>query len=73
MFLTNFTVPNKQFFRAKLLTGLCCQVFHSQAMFRFKLKLLSHEEKVFCSKTELLNLKFTLPLAKLDIVGSKPV
>ena len=28
---------------------------------------------LFCTKTELLNFKFTLPLAKLDIVGSRPV
>ena len=37
------------------------------------MKLLYKEEKLFCSKIELLNFKFTLPLAKLDIVGSKLV
>ena len=32
-----------------------------------------NEERRFCTKTELLNFKFILPLAKLDIVISKPV
>ena len=41
-------------------------------MYRFKTKFLYSEEKLFCSKAELLNFKFTLPLAKLDIVGSWP-
>ena len=40
-------------------------------MYKFKIKLLYNEEKLFCSKTELLNFKFTLPL--LYIVGSRPV
>ena len=34
------------------------------------MKLLYNEEKVYCTKRELLNFKFTLPLAKLDNVGS---
>ena len=42
-------------------------------MYNFKIKLLYNEETLFCTKTELLNFKFTLPLAKLDIVGSRPV
>ena len=42
-------------------------------MYKFKIKLLNKEEKPFCTKTELLNFKFTLPLAKLDIVGSRLV
>ena len=42
-------------------------------MYKFKIKLLYNEEKLFCTKTELLNFEFTLPLAKLDIVGSRPV
>ena len=37
------------------------------------MKLLHNEEKLFCTKTELLNFKFILPLAKLDIVGLRPV
>ena len=31
------------------------------------------KKRIFCTKTELLNFKFTLPLAKLDIVGSRLV
>ena len=42
-------------------------------MYKFKIKLLYNEEKRFCTKTELLIFKFTLPLAKLDIVSSRPV
>ena len=37
-------------------------------MYKFKIKLLYNEEKNFGTKTELLNLKITLPLAKLNIV-----
>ena len=39
----------------------------------FKIKLLYNEEKLVYTKTELLSFKVTLPLAKLDIVGSIPV
>ena len=39
----------------------------------FKIKLLYNEEKLVYTKTELLSFKVTLPLAKLDIVGSSPV
>ena len=39
-------------------------------MYKFKKKLLYSEEELFCAKTELLNFKITLPLAKLDMVGS---
>ena len=42
-------------------------------MYKFRIKLLYNGEKLCCTKTELLNFKFTLPLAKLDIVGSRPV
>ena len=42
-------------------------------MYKIKIKLLYNPEKLFCIKTELLNFKFTLPLAKLDIVGLRPV
>ena len=35
--------------------------------------ILYNKENVFCTKTELLNFKFILPLAKLNIVGSRPV
>ena len=37
------------------------------------MKLLHNEEEFFCIKTELLNFKITLPLAKLDMVGSRLV
>ena len=40
-------------------------------MHKFKMKLLYNEEKPFCTKTELLNFKIILPLARLDIVGSR--
>ena len=33
------------------------------------MKLLYIEEELFCTKTELLNFKVTLPLAKLDMVS----
>ena len=42
-------------------------------MYKVRIKLLYNEEKLFCTKAELLNFKFTLPLAELDIVGSRPV
>ena len=35
------------------------------------MKLLYNEEEHFCTKTGLLNFKITLPLAKLDVVGSR--
>ena len=64
------TVPNKQFFSEKLLLGLCDQVFNSWAMYKFKINLLYNESKFLGHKTELLNVKFTLQLAKLDTVCS---
>ena len=42
-------------------------------MYKFKMKLLYNEEGFFCTKTELLNFKITLPLATLDIVASRLV
>ena len=42
-------------------------------MYKFKTKLLYNEEIFFGTKTELLDFKFTLPLAKLDMVGSRLV
>ena len=42
-------------------------------MYKFKIKLLYNEEKIFCTKTELLNFKITLPLAKLEMVVSRLV
>ena len=42
-------------------------------MCKFKMKLLYNEEELFCTKTELLNFKITLPLATLDMVGSRLV
>ena len=42
-------------------------------MCKFKMMLLYKEEKFLCTKTELLNFKVTLPLAKLGMVGSRLV
>ena len=42
-------------------------------MYKSEIKLLYSEEEHFCIKTELLNFKITLPLARLDIVGSRLV
>ena len=42
-------------------------------MGKFKIKLLYNEEELLCTKTELLNFKITLPLTKLDILGSRLV
>ena len=39
-------------------------------MYKFKIKLHYNEEDFFCNKTELPNFKITLPLTKLDMVGS---
>ena len=40
-------------------------------MYKFKVTLLFNEENFFFTKTGLIGFKFTLPLAKLDIVGLK--
>ena len=42
-------------------------------MYTFEIKLLHNEEEIFCTKIKLLNFKVTLPLAKLDVVGSRLV
>ena len=42
-------------------------------MYKFKIKLLNNKGKLFSTKTELLNLKFTLALARLDVVSSRSV
>ena len=73
MFITNLTVTNKQCFSGKVLVELRGQVFNSETMYKFKIKLLYNEEKHFSTKTELLNFKITLLLAKLDMVGSRLV
>ena len=39
-------------------------------MYKFKMKLIYNEAKHFSTKTESLDFKITLPLTKLDIVGS---
>ena len=44
------------------------QLIHSQNMYKFKMKLLHNKEKIFCSKTELLDERLTLSLAKLDMI-----
>ena len=40
-------------------------------MHKFKIMLLYNIDELFCTKTELLNFKITLPLAKLYIVSLK--
>ena len=67
------TVPNKQFFRVNFLAGLRGQLFNSQTMYKIKVKLPYNQEKLFCNRMELVSFKYTLPLAKLDIVGSRPL
>ena len=37
------------------------------------MKLLYNKQEIFCTKTELLNFKITLPSAKLDMFGSRLV
>ena len=39
----------------------------------YKINLLYNEEELFCTKTELLKFKITLPLSKLNMVGSRLV
>ena len=34
------------------------------------MKVLYNEEELFCTKAEILNFRITLPLIKLDMVGS---
>ena len=66
--LVNLTVPNKQFFSEILLVGLHDQVFNSWNMYKFKIEVIY---KIFGTKTKLLNVKFTLELAKLNMVCSR--
>ena len=42
-------------------------------MHKFKIKLLCNEEEFFFTKTELLNFRLTVPLAKLVMVAAKLV
>ena len=42
-------------------------------MYKSKIKLLYNKDKLFCTKTGLLNFTIALPLAKLGIVGSRLV
>ena len=42
-------------------------------MYKFKIKLLYNEKIFSCTKTELLNFKITLRLAKLGMAGSRLV
>ena len=44
------------------------QLIHSKNKYKFKMKLLHNKEKIFCSKTELLDERLTLSLAKLDMI-----
>ena len=60
-------MPNKQVFGEKLLVELHDQSFYSEAMYKFKIKFLYNEEELFCSENDFINLKTTLPLAKLGM------
>ena len=42
-------------------------------MYKFKMKLLYNEEELFCTKTELLNFKLTLPLTELVMIRARLV
>ena len=42
-------------------------------MYKFKKNLPCDKERLFRTKTELLNFKFALPLAKLDIIRSRAI
>ena len=55
------------------MVGLSRHVFNSKTIYKFKIKLQYNKEGLFCTKTELLNFNVTLPLAKLDMVGSRLV
>ena len=50
LLLFNLTVPNKHFFKVKLLVGLRGKLFNSKSMYKFKLKLLYNEEELFALK-----------------------
>ena len=63
----------KQFVNLTLLVGQRGQVLTSQTMYKFKIKLLRNAETFFCTKTELLNFKVTLPLSKSGIIISRLV
>ena len=74
MILTNLTVPDKQSFSGKLLVRhLYGQLFNLIFMYKFSITLLYNDEEYFCDKTELLNFRIVLPLAKLDMAGSRLV
>ena len=73
MFLTNFTVLNKQLISQTFLLGLRDQLFNLYIIYKFKIMFLYNEEKPFCTKTELLNLNITPRLTKLDMVSSRLV
>ena len=42
-------------------------------MYKFKMKLLYNKEELFCTKTEFLNFKLTLPLTELVMIGARLV
>ena len=51
--------PNEQFFVLKSLLGLCGQLFISETMGQFKIKVLYNEEEFCCAKAELLDFNIT--------------
>ena len=60
------TVPNKQSLGIKLLARLCGQVLIHRLWINLKQKFLY-------TKADLFHFKSTIPLAKLDMVGSRLV
>ena len=55
-------------FSVKVLLA-CSQFFYSKTIYKFKIKLIYNEEKIICTKIELLNFKIILTSAKLDMAG----
>ena len=54
------------------MVGLHVQSFNSETEYKFKNEVTIYSmNKSFCTKTELSDFKITLPLAKLDMVGSR--
>ena len=54
------------------MVGLHVRSFNSKTEYKFKNEVTIYSmKKSFCTKTELSDFKITLPLAKLDMVGSR--
>ena len=53
--------------------GLSGQLFNSETMHKSKMKLICYEKEFVYIKTELLSFRFTLALAKLDMIDERLV